>query len=213
MARTEIRHPLFARLYARVSQSAEHGAIADNRAQLVEGLSGRVLEVGAGNGLNFDHYPGTVSEVVAAEPEPYLRNLAIEAAAHAPVPIEVIDATAESMPFADASFDAVVASLVLCSVGDQEVALAEMRRVLRPDGELRYYEHVVSKRPRSARVQRLLDATVWPRFAGGCHLARDTGAAIRTAGFAVQREQRLAVKTSAVEPAIPHLLGVARRAG
>lgn len=213
MARAEIRHPLFARVYARVGQGAEHGAIADHRAQLLAGLSGRVLEVGAGNGLNFGHYPSIVSEVVAAEPEPYLRKLALERARQARVPIEVVDATAEAVPFADASFDAVIASLVLCSVADQQVALTEMRRVLKPGGELRYYEHVVSLRPGSARVQRVLDATVWPRFAGGCHLARDTGAAIRAAGFAVEREQRLAVKTSAVEPAIPHLLGIAHRSG
>jgi SAM-dependent methyltransferase len=175
-----IRHPVFARIYACLSSGAESRGIADNRARLLEGLSGRVLEVGAGNGLNFSHYPSSV---------------------------------AEAIPLPDAGFDAVVASLVLCSVADQLVALAELRRVLRPGGSLRYYEHVVSHGPRPARLQRLLDATVWPRIAGGCHLARDTGAAIRAAGFTVEREQRLAVKTSALEPAIPHLLGVARHSG
>ena len=169
-----IRHPVFARIYACLSSGAESRGIADNRARLLEGLSGRVLEVGAGNGLNFGHYP---------------------------------------IPLPAAGFDAVVASLVLCSVADQLVALAELRRVLMPSGSLRYYEHVVSHGPRPARLQRLLDATVWPRIAGGCHLARDTGAAIRAAGFTVECEQRLAVKTSALEPAIPHLLGVARHSG
>jgi ubiquinone/menaquinone biosynthesis C-methylase UbiE len=208
-----IRHPVFARIYACLSRGAEGRGIADNRAMLLEGLAGRVLEVGAGNGLNFEHYPSSVAEVVAIEPEPYLRKLALERAPHAHIPITVIDAVAEAIPFPDSSFDAIVASLVLCSVGDQPAALAELRRVLRPSGSLRYYEHVVSHQPRRARLQRLLDATVWPRIAGGCHLARDTGAAIRAAGFAVQREQRLSVKTSALEPAIPHLLGVARLPG
>lgn len=208
-----IRHPVFARIYACLSSGAESRGIADNRARLLEGLSGRVLEVGAGNGLNFGHYPNSVAEVVALEPEPHFRKLALERAREARVPIAVIDGVAEAIPLPEAGFDAVVASLVLCSVADQLVALAELRRVLRPGGSLRYYEHVVSHGPRPARLQRLLDATVWPRIAGGCHLARDTGAAIRAAGFTVEREQRLAVKTSALEPAIPHLLGVARHSG
>jgi ubiquinone/menaquinone biosynthesis C-methylase UbiE len=196
-------------VYGFSSRGAERLGVAENRSRLLAGLSGRVLEIGAGSGLNFVHYPTSVAEVVALEPEPYLRRLALDPARDAPVAIKVIDGVAEAIPFPDASFDAVVSALVLCSVADQLVALADVRRALKPGGSLRYYEHVISQRPRPVRVQRLLDATVWPRIAGGCHLARDTGAAIRAAGFVVEREERLAVKSSPLGPAIPHLLGAA----
>lgn len=206
-----ISHPVFARVYARLSPGAESRGVGEHRSRLLEGLSGRVLELGAGNGLNLSHYPRSTLEVVALEPEPYLRARTIQAAARAPVAVTVVDGVAEAIPFPDRSFDAAVASLVLCSVADPMVALRELARVLKPGAELRYYEHVVSLREGSARLQRLLDATVWPRLAGGCHMARDTGALLREAGFAVRSEERLAVKTSWAQPAIPHVLGAASR--
>jgi ubiquinone/menaquinone biosynthesis C-methylase UbiE len=202
---------VFARLYPRISRSAEQSGGTEHRRSLLAGLEGRVIEVGAGHGLNFAHYPPAVSQVVAVEPEPHLRGLAVQAAGRAPVPIEVRDGTAEALPAQDDEFDAAVVSLVLCSVSDQPAALREIARVLRPDGELRFYEHVVSNRPATARIQRALDATLYPRLAGGCHCARDTGAAIREAGFQVQREERLAFKASRIAPAVAHILGVARR--
>lgn len=206
-----ISHPVFARLYTRISCGAESRGVAEHRSRLLQGLSGRVLELGAGNGLNLSYYPRCTQEVVALEPEPYLRARAVQAAARAPVAVTVVDGVAEAIPFPDQSFDAAVASLVLCSVVDPVVALRELARVLKPGAELRYYEHVVSLREGSARLQRLLDATVWPRLAGGCHMARHTGALLREAGFAVRWEERLAVKTSWAQPAIPHLLGAANR--
>ncbi len=202
---------MFARLYPRISRGAEQGGGAEHRQTLLAGLEGRVIEVGAGHGLNFAHYPESVSQVVAIEPEPHLRGLAVKAAGGAPVPIEVRDGTAEALPAQDGEFDAVVVSLVLCSVPDQQAALREIARVLRPDGELRFYEHVVANRPTAARIQRTLDATVYPFLAGGCHCARDTGAAIRDAGFEVQHEERFAFKASRIAPAVPHILGAARR--
>ncbi|MGH2916280.1 MAG: class I SAM-dependent methyltransferase [Solirubrobacteraceae bacterium] len=205
-----IRHPVFARLYARCSAGGEARGVAEHRRRLLAGLHGRVLELGAGSGLNFAHYPATVSEVVAVEPEPYLRGCAVGAAEQAPVTVTVIEAAAARLPFSDASFDAAVTSLVLCSVAEPAGALRELRRVLAPGGSLRYYEHVVSHRPAAARAQCALDATVWPRIAGGCHLARDTGALIRAAGFEVETEERIAVKLSWAQPTIPHLLGSAR---
>jgi ubiquinone/menaquinone biosynthesis C-methylase UbiE len=96
------------------------------------GLTGRVVELGAGNALNFPHYPASVTEVVAVEPEDYLRALAEEAAAAAPITANVVDAVADHLPFADGSFDAAVASLVLYSIPDQARALAELHRVVRP---------------------------------------------------------------------------------
>ena len=194
-----------------MSQDAEGSGAADHRRTLLAGLKGRVIEIGAGHGLNFSHYPPAVSQVVAVEPEPHLRGLAVKAAVGGSVPIEVRDGTAESLPAQDGEFDAAVVSLVLCSVSDQQAALREIARAMRPDGELRFYEHVVSYRPRTARIQRALDATVYPFLAGGCHCARDTSAAIREAGFQVQREERFAFKGSRLAPAVAHILGTARR--
>jgi len=205
-----VSHPVFARLYAWASPRMEKSGFGERRDQLLAGLAGRVIEVGAGNGLNFTHYPPEVTRVMAVEPEPRLRAIAEAEAAKAAAPVEVVDGTADRLPADDASFDAAVASLVLCSVPDVPAALAEIRRVLRPGGQLRFFEHVRADTPGLARVQRILDATVWPTLGGGCHSHRDTGAAIEAAGFtidAIERHRipdtRIATHTS------PHILGVA----
>ena len=116
-----------------------------------------------------------------------------------------MDGTADALPVPDASVDAAVVSQVLCSVPDQASALAELRRVLRPGGELRFYEHVLLA-PQAARVQRALDATVWPHPVGNCHLSRDTAAAIAAAGFEVRELRRFRFGPP---PAAPHILGAA----
>ncbi len=121
MAPTHARHPIFARIYPRLSRAMEP-AIADHRRTLLAGLSGAVIEVGAGDGMNFAHYPAEVARVLAVEPEPYLRRLAQAKAAQAPVPIEVVAGVAERLPAGDVAFDAAVASLVLCSVSDPDTA-------------------------------------------------------------------------------------------
>ena len=133
-AKDAVHHPLFARFYARLSVSAEP-KIGPLRDELLAGLSGRVIEIGAGNGLNFARYPGTVSEVVAIEPEHALRRLALEAALRAEVPVDVVPGAAEALPVKSEAFDAAVVSLVLCSVRDVRRSLSEVRRVLRPGGE------------------------------------------------------------------------------
>jgi ubiquinone/menaquinone biosynthesis C-methylase UbiE len=204
-----VKHPLFARAYARVAAHEDARGGIENRQELLAGLSGRVVEVGAGVGSNFPHYPQAVTEVIAVEPEPFLRRKAEGAAAAAPVPIRVVDGLAEQLPLEDVSVDAGVASLVLCSVPDQALALAEMRRVIKPGGELRFYEHVISNRESRRRIQRLMDATIWPRIAGGCHMTRDTRAAIEQAGFILQRSRRFPFPPGAF--GIPHILGSARR--
>jgi ubiquinone/menaquinone biosynthesis C-methylase UbiE len=205
----EVRHPLFARIYMRMSRK-RHETEDEHRRKLLEGLSGQVIEVGAGNGLNFSLYPHTVERVLAVEPEPLLRKAATEEAKKAPVQIEVLDGVASVLPVGDASQDAVITSLVLCSVPDQAVALAEIRRVLKAEGQLRFYEHVVAHKPFPARLQRLADASFWPRVAGGCHMARDTGAAIERAGFQIERSERFPFTPGAPVPSSPHILGVAR---
>jgi ubiquinone/menaquinone biosynthesis C-methylase UbiE len=182
--------------------------VSEHRDRLLEGVEGRVIEVGAGNGLNFSHYPDAVSEVVAVEPEPYLRARAEEAAATAPVPVAVFDGVASQLPAEDGAFDVAVTSLVLCSVPDQHEALAEARRVLRPGGELRFYEHVAASSRPLHRFQRVLDRTIWPHVAGGCHTSRDTGAAIAAAGFEITHLERFRFPPGRLpDPVAPHVIG------
>ncbi|MEU5135306.1 class I SAM-dependent methyltransferase [Streptomyces californicus] len=211
--RDAVHHPLFARFYARFSVAADaRGGIAAYREELLAGLSGRVVEIGAGNGLNFAHYPGAVSEVVALEPERSLRQLAVRAALRAEVPVDVVPGAAEAIPMKNEGFDAAVASLVLCTVRDLPRALAEIRRVLRPGGELRFFEHGLARGRVSAAVQRVADRTVWPLLFGGCHTARDPLAAIEAAGFEVGAYRRLRIpETGPQMPSSPCVLGVARK--
>ncbi|TDO33965.1 methyltransferase family protein [Kribbella sp. VKM Ac-2527] len=184
----------------------------EHRRRLMDGLSGRVVEVGAGEGGNFAHYPAEVSEVVAVEPEPYLRAKASSRAQDVTVSVRVVDGSAERLPVEDRSADAVVASLVLCSVTDQQRALSEACRVLRPGGELRFYEHVAAPGgSRLARVQRVADLTLWPLLMGGCHVGRDTATAIATAGFDIEEIDRFDFPPDQPSPASPHILGRAVR--
>jgi SAM-dependent methyltransferase len=208
-----VHHPLFARYYSRVSVAAEtRMGMGGVRDRLLAGLSGRVIEIGAGNGLNFAHYPSTVSEVVAIEPERLLRQLAVEAALRAEVPVDVAPGTAEALPVKSEAFDAAVVSLVLCSVRDVPRTLAELRRVLRPGGTLRFFEHGAGGGRPMMYTQRGLDRTVWPRLNGGCHLARDPIAALRDAGFELGPYRRLLMPEKG--PRLPTsycVLGTARR--
>jgi ubiquinone/menaquinone biosynthesis C-methylase UbiE len=207
---SEVHHPIFARFLAAVTDRAAGSEEDDIRGELLAGLRGRVIEIGSGSGPNFRLYPETVSELVAVEPEDYLRGKAAEAASRAPVSVRVVEALADRLPFEDDSFDAVVAAQVLCSVPSQAAALTELRRVLRPGGELRFYEHVIARQPRYARFQRLA-GRVTPHVAGGCHPDRDTGRAIEQAGFTIERCRRFVFRTSLLDlPVAPRILGAAR---
>jgi ubiquinone/menaquinone biosynthesis C-methylase UbiE len=183
-----------------------------DRRQLLAGLAGRVLEIGAGTGLTFAFYPPTVSEVVAVEPEPRLRTLAARAAAQAPVPITVVDGFAEDLPAPDASFDAAVSCIVLCTVTDQARTLAELRRVLRPGSQLRYYEYALSHTLPIALTQHLTDRIGWPLLGGGCHVVRVTSAAIAAAGFTIEHERRQWVGPRWALLLGTHVIGTARAA-
>jgi SAM-dependent methyltransferase len=188
-----IDNPFFVKVWTTLS-SREPESIRRLRRENLAGLTGRVLEVGAGTGTNFEFYPDTVTEVVAIEPEVQLAVLARQAIDKASIPVTVSTDTVEHYGASEATggdhagtsepFDAVVASLVLCSVQDPDGVLRQLFSMLRPGGELRYLEHVASTGVR-ARMQRLSDATLWPRLFGNCHTHRDTERSIVDAGFEV----------------------------
>ncbi|HTJ40076.1 MAG TPA: class I SAM-dependent methyltransferase [Dactylosporangium sp.] len=207
-----VSNPLFARMYPRMSAACDRAGGAEQRRAVLAGLAGRVIEVGAGSGGMFAHYPPAVTEVLAVEPEPRMRAAAEAAAAGAPVPVRVVDGLADALPAGDGEFDAAVAALVLCTVPDQAAALAEIRRVLRPGGGLRFFEHVAAEPGALRRVQRIVDATVWPLLLGGCHTGRDTAAAIAAAGFDIDEIERFRFPDSGPSgPAAPHIRGRATR--
>ena len=182
--------------YDRSFTKPEEACLWDWRAALLDGVSGDVLEIGAGTGLNLEHYPAEVTRLVLAEPDRFMRaklepKVRERAAAF---PIELADAGAEALPFPDETFDAVVSTLVLCSVPDHEVALAEIHRVLRPGGRLVYLEHVAAyDNPKRHRWQQRIEP-LWKRWAGNCHLTRTTDLAIPAAGFELVEARRESIR-------------------
>ena len=183
MAAKRLSHPFFARLWT-VMSAHETPLLRRLRTENLAGLSGRVLEVGAGTGTNFAQYPDTVTLVVAVEPETRLAPKARQAAADAPVPVSVVESTIETLPGGEL-FDAAVCSLVLCSVEDPDAVLRQLHSMLKLGGELRYFEHVASPGWRGM-LQQLADVTLWPRISGNCHTHRKTERAITAAGFTVE---------------------------
>ena len=210
MPETSPRHPSFGRSFARVGPRMDARGAADHRRRLVAAAHGAVVEIGAGYGATFPFYPAAVTGVLALEPDPTLRELARAAAANAQVPVTVVDGVAESLPAADASVDVVVSSLVLCSVADQSVALAEVVRVLRPGGLLLFYEHVRSANRMLGAAEDLV-APLWSRVAGGCHPNRDTAGSIASAGLTVQGLERFGFSALPGNPKLAHVLGVASK--
>ena len=209
---TDIPRPRFARMYPKAAARADRRGASEHRRRLLQDLGGRVVEVGAGNGLNFAHYPATVTEVVAIEPEPTLRAVAQQAAAAAPVPVTRAQGH-RRRPAARRRRDGRRGRQPRAlQRPDQGLALAELHRVLRAGGELRFYEHVIARcQPKRAILQLADRSGLWPAIGGGCHPARDTGAAIEAAGFTIERCERFGFRASALEPSVPHILGIARR--
>lgn len=201
--RATLQHPWFGRVYPRVSRWLENRGGSDHRARLLAPLTGRVIEVGAGNGLNFAHYPAAVTSVLAIEPEAVLRSEAQRSARFASTPISIVSARAEQLPVNGNCFDAAVVSLVLCSIADPARALSELRRVVRPSGVIRFYEHVRSPRPIIGVIEDVA-TPLWSVFAGGCHLNRDAPAVIQAAGFEITELARFPFA------GVTHVLGTAR---
>ena len=202
----------FARLLERREARRPDPVQRELRARLLAGLRGRVLEVGSGDGRSFEHYPPGVEHVRAIEPDPIARAAAELRAGAAAVPIDVLPGVAVPLDAADESFDAAVVMGVLCSVPDPAAALAELRRVLRPGGELRFWEHVRSRNPAFRAMQRGADRLFWTESLGGCRTTRDTEGAIRAAGFHVEWIERAFHSSSFLTvTSAPYVLGVARR--
>jgi len=205
-----LRKTFFAATYDRMSQKTEDNGLGEMRHGLVGEASGSVLEVGAGTGRNLSHYDGRIESLVLTEPEPaMLRRLQRTAREQAPL-AKVLRAPAEDLPFEDASFDTVVATLVLCGVDDQARSLREIRRVLRPGGQLLFLEHVRSDDESLARFQ---DRMNWlNRFIVQCDCNRPTLSTIEATDFTVSRLERSALP-KAPKFARPLIFGTAVAAG
>jgi ubiquinone/menaquinone biosynthesis C-methylase UbiE len=179
---------MFAAVYDRLSARTEESFGAELKRRLLASVQGRVLEIGVGTGLSFQHYP-PVESLVAVDPsEPMLRR-ARHRAVELGREVELVEAPAEALPFGGDSFDTVVSLAVLCTVDDQARALSEIRRVLRLGGRLVFLEHVRSADPKLASWQDRLERP-WGWFAGGCHPNRQTLEAIEAAGFDVIELER-----------------------
>jgi SAM-dependent methyltransferase len=206
------RQSRFARLLEQREQRRPDPVARELRRRLLCGLRGRVLEIGCGDGRAFELYPPEVEAVLAVEPDAVARSLAADRAAAAAVPIEVVDGSAERLPAQDRAFDAVVAVWVLCSVADPSAALREIGRVLTPDGELRFYEHVRSPHRAFRGLQRAVDRVYWTRALGGCRTTRDTEAAIVAGGFElVSLERGFHSSSPLTITSAPYIVGTARR--
>jgi ubiquinone/menaquinone biosynthesis C-methylase UbiE len=178
---------IMARVYDPFVWLGETVGMRNRRKALVENARGRVVEIGAGTGLNIAHYPDGIAELVLTEPDEAMRRrLARRLQRHGRV-ARIVDAPAERLPLADASMDTVVSTLVLCTVDDPERTLGEIARVLRPDGQLLFVEHVRASSRFLAACQDFL-LRPWRSFAGGCHCNRATVDLMRACGFAVAAE-------------------------
>ncbi|MCW2999523.1 MAG: class SAM-dependent methyltransferase [Solirubrobacterales bacterium] len=177
---------IFAALYDTLFAASEKAGLRDLRAGLLAQASGRVLELGAGTGLNAAHYPAGLERLVLSEPEPMMaKRLRAKVADLGRTDLEVVDAGADALPFEDDSFDTVVSTLVLCTVPSVEGALAEVRRVLAPGGRLLFLEHVRNTDPKRARSQDRFNP-IQKRIAGGCNCNRPTPDLLTAAGFTLE---------------------------
>jgi len=197
-------HPIFAALYDVIQRPAEKKFLSPHRAYLAGNAAGRVLDVGVGTGINFGYYPPE-AEVVGIEPDPHMLRRAQARADCLGRHVKLLGDGAEQLPFPEASFDIAVATLVFCTIPDADWALGELRRVLRPGGQLRFLEHVRAKTPGWQRFQDFM-TPVWRRIGAGCHPNRETVGAIERAGFRIEELQHYAFGPY---PARPFVRGVA----
>ena len=206
-------HPIFAALYDWLFEAPEKAGLRDVRAEVISEASGRVLEIGAGTGLDLPHYGEGVTELVLTEPDPHMAKRLRETLADSDLRLrsEVVEAPAESLPFDDASFDTVVSGLVLCTVPDPDGAVAEVHRVLRPQGRFVFVEHV--RGPEGSRRGRWQDRLErpWGAVAGGCHPNRRTVATLEGSGLEMVKMEMREFPTLTAALVRPLAVGVARR--
>jgi ubiquinone/menaquinone biosynthesis C-methylase UbiE len=205
---------LMSLIYDRFMCAAERACLEGWRTELLADLSGSILEIGAGTGANVARYPQAVKRLVLIDDDRHMLaklERRVLGRRGSETKIEIREASAASLPFPDASFDAVVSTLVLCSVPDADAVLGEIRRVLRPNGTLVYLEHVADEEGTSRLAWQRRVEPVWRRLAGNCHLTRRTGEAIRRAGFVVDDERRESMR-KALPIVRPTVRGTARRA-
>jgi ubiquinone/menaquinone biosynthesis C-methylase UbiE len=167
-----------------IDLAMRNSRLASYRQRTIGAARGRVLEIGVGSGLNLPLYGAAVELACGVDPSPELLGRAGKRIADAPVPVLLVRASAEQLPFPEAVFDTLVMTWTLCSIPNPSAALAEMRRVLKPGGHLLFVEHGMSPEPRVIRWQRRL-TPCWKRIGGGCHLDRKMDDLIRAAGFRV----------------------------
>lgn len=172
----------WAALYDWCLKGTEEAGLREMRQELLSGARGRVVELGAGTGVNLELYPEGLEELAMAEPDPHMAKRLRAKAAESPREATIVEAPAERLPFDDAHFDTAVATLVFCTIPDPQAALAELRRVLKPGGRLIFLEHVRAEDPGLARWQDRLERP-WRFLGDGCHCNRDTVATIAAAGF------------------------------
>ena len=175
---------LSARLYDPFLWFAEKTGFSRWRKRIVGQVSGSVLELGAGTGLNLDHYPAGLERLVLVEPDVHKARILAGKADAKGIDAEIVRAPGEMLPFEDDSFDTVVETLVLCTVADPEATAAEIRRVLKPGGQFLFMEHVRSEKPRLGRLQDRLERP-WMKLADGCHCNRRTVPMLEANGFDV----------------------------
>lgn len=175
----------FAALYDRALKGTEEAGLRDMRRELLARASGRTIDLGAGTGANLGLYPGAVTELVFAEPDPHMAKRLRHRLEESGSAAQLVEAPAEDLPFEDSSFDTAVFTLVLCTVPDPAAALAETARLLRPGGKLLFLEHVRSQRPRIARWQDRLEKP-WRFFGDGCHCNRDTVATLESSPLTLE---------------------------
>jgi len=202
---------LMAHFYDRVMASSEAACLSAWRSELLADVGGRILEVGAGTGVNLSHYPPTVRHMVMSEPDPHMRSqLESRLASESSASVDISDGSLASLPFPDGEFDVVTCMLVLCSVPDLHLAIDEMRRVLAPGGRLVFMEHVAAEnRPDRLKWQQRLEP-LWKRISGNCHLTRRTEQAILDGGFHMDRIKRESMR-KAIPVTRPTIRGVAVR--
>jgi ubiquinone/menaquinone biosynthesis C-methylase UbiE len=205
-------HPIFTQVYRLIARMEDPGEVGQARSEAAADLSGRLLIIGLGPAEDLHHLPSAVTEVVAVEPSSSMRAAAAGAVARAAergLPVEVVDAVGEALPLADDSVDSVLLAYVMCTVDDPAAVMAEIDRVLRPDGVIGVLEHVAAENGTWMRRIQRLAAPWWPVLGGGCHCDRETRAVLESAGFdtsAVRGETLVQIP-----PVAPALIGTASR--